>query len=97
MKKTILTLMVLMGLGVHAGQVSLPQERFALPAVQGSHLVCIWDETANNWYSAFTSYDQQGVINFQVPEWGKWYWVGLWDEQAGEYVFGKWVGHFISE
>jgi hypothetical protein len=80
-----------------AGQVGLPTERIALPAVQGSHLVCIWDQTAGHWYTAFAAYDNKGEITFQVPAWGKWYWIGLWDETNQKYVFGKWIGHFITD
>ena len=97
MKKIVLGIMMFAGLCVQAGQISLPEERLAIPEVLGNHLICIWDEAANDWYTDFTSYDHTGSLNFQLPEWGKWYWVGLWDEQAGEYVFGKWIGHFISE
>jgi hypothetical protein len=97
MNKTILAIMVLVSIGAYAGQISLPEERLAVPDVQGSHLICIWDEAAEDWQTAFTSYDHSGLLSFQLPEVGKWYWIGLWDEQLGDYVFGKWVGHFISE
>ena len=97
MKKTVLAIMILAGMHAFAGNISLPQEHLAVPDVTGNHLVCIWDETANDWHAEFSSYDQSGSVSFLLPEWGKWYWIGLWDEQAGEYVFGKWVGHFISE
>lgn len=96
MIKNVLILMILVALGVHAGQVSTPVERLALPDVQGSHLVCVWDDSASDWYTGFASYDHSGSLSFQLPEQGKWYWVGLWSEQAGEYVFGKWVGHFVT-
>lgn len=98
MKKTILAaLMILAGLGAYAGQVSLPVERLALPDVQGSYLVCVWDEAANDWYTEFTNYDHSGSVSFQLPGAGKWYWIGLWDEQASKYVFGKWIGHFVTD
>ena len=77
--------------------VGLPTERIALPAVQGTHWVCIWDQAADDWYTAFATYDNNGEIVFQVPEWGKWYWIGLWDEANEQYVFSKWVGHFITD
>jgi hypothetical protein len=80
-----------------AGQVGLPTERIALPSVQGSHLVCIWDQTAGNWFTSFATYDSTGEFTFQVPEWGKWYWIGLWDDTNNQYVFGKWIGHFITD
>lgn len=96
MKKIILALMMLKAVATYAGQVGLPVEKLALPELQGDYLVCIWDNTANNWYTDFTSYDHAGSLSFQVPEWGKWYWVGLWDEANGKYVFGKWVGHFVT-
>lgn len=96
MKNTLLALIVIVGLGAHAGQVSLPVERLAIPNLQGNLLVCIWDEAADDWHADFTNYDDSGLLSFQLPEWGKWYWIGLWDEQAGEYAFGKWIGHFPS-
>lgn len=97
MKKIIVALMMLLGANAFAGQVGLPKEHMTLPDLQGSYLVCIWDETADDWYTGFASYDHQGSIDFQVPSWGRWYWVGLWDQQSMQYVFGKWVGHFVSE
>lgn len=97
MKKSILTIMMFIVLGAYAGQIALPEERIAIPALEGTHLVCIWDEAANDWHAEFATYDHSGAVSFNLPEWGKWYWVGLWDEQAEEYVFGKWIGHFISE
>ena len=97
MKKTVFAVMMFVGLGIQAGQVSLPEERLALPEVQGGHLICIWDEAAQDWYAGFESYNHSGLLSFQLPEWGKWYWIGLWDEGAGEYVFGKWIGHFVSD
>lgn len=97
MKKTLLALLLItMSSTVFSGTVGVPQERIALPDVQGEHLVCIWDETLGVWAKDFESYDQQGAYNFQIPEWGKWYWIGLWDDAAGQYVFGKWVGHFVT-
>ena len=77
-----------------AGTVGLPLEKLAMPVVEGDHLVCVWDQAAGGWLSDFTTYDQTGVYDFQLPEWGQWYWVGLWDQTAEEYVYGKWIGHF---
>ena len=94
--KKILAMLGLLALcsSANSGTVGLPMERLALPSVQGSHLVCIWDETAKQWLKGFETYDHAGVYEFQLPAWGKWYWVGLWDQNQGEYVFGKWIGHF---
>jgi hypothetical protein len=98
MKKTILALILLVvGANSFSGEIGLPREVVALPVVQGGHLVCIWDETAGVWLRDFESYNHDGVYDFQLPEWGKWFWIGLWDQSAGEYVFGKWVGHFPAE
>ncbi len=98
MKKSIwAAVLLIVGGNAVAGVVGLPAERVALPAVQGEHLVCIWDETAGAWLQAFESYDHAGNYNFQLPEWGRWYWVGLWDSSSGSYVFGKWIGHFVTE
>ena len=98
MKKPIMALIIsILCTNAFSGSVDLPTERLALPAVQGSHLVCIWDEAAGSWAQGFETYDHAGTYEFEVPAWGKWYWIGLWDEQAGEYVFGKWIGHVITE
>ena len=85
------------GANTYSGEVGLPTEKLALPVVQGNHLVCIWDDASGDWMGDFVSYNHEGVYDFAVPEWGRWYWVGLWDDVAGEYVFGKWVGHFPTE
>ncbi len=98
MKKTTIALIIsILCANAFSSSVGLPQERLALPELQGGHLVCIWDEQAGNWLRAFETYDHAGTYEFQVPAWGNWYWIGLWDEQNGEYVFGKWIGHFISD
>ena len=98
MKKLITALVAVLICGnVIAGTIGLPVERLALPAVSGTHLVCVWDNTANAWLQDFEVYDHAGTYDFQLPSYGKWYWVGLWDSTKGEYVFGKWVGHFPVE
>jgi hypothetical protein len=96
MKKIILALLVLIVAGSYAGHVGLPEEHLALNELQGDYLVCIWDETADDWYTGFASYDHSGAIRFQVPRWDRWYWIGLWDETKEEYVFGKWIGYFVT-
>ncbi|MCF7863810.1 MAG: hypothetical protein K9L89_03360 [Kiritimatiellales bacterium] len=97
MKKLMLALIMIIACSsVLAGQVGAPLERIAFPATQGSHLVCIWDQSAGNWLRDFETYGNQGSYSFQVPEWGKWYWIGLWDVTNGRYVFGKWIGHFMT-
>ncbi len=97
MKKAILILFMLAGLTAFAGQVGLPTEQIAFPAVQGNFLVCIWDDAADGWAGPFISYDHTGSYRFEVPEWGKWYWIGLWDRANEQYVFAKWIGHFEAE
>ncbi|MDF7806270.1 hypothetical protein P4E94_02400 [Pontiellaceae bacterium B12219] len=96
MKKQLISLVLLLLLvNAFAGEVGKPLERLALPEVQGSHLVCIWDESAGAWLQGFEGYDLSGTYEFQLPEWNRWYWIGLWDETKGEYVYEKWIGHFI--
>jgi len=97
MKKSLIILTLMVGISANAGNLLLPQERLAIPKVTGSHLICIWDESAQSWHDVFQPYDHSGSVNFQFPALGRWYWIGLWDEKAGEYAFGKWVGHFASE
>ena len=77
-----------------SGSVGLPTEHLAIPALQGEHQICIWDEAAGDWYQPHVSYGHEGLISFDVPAWGQWYWVGLWDIASEKYVFGKWIGHF---
>ena len=78
------------------GQVGLPEEQVALPVVQGDYLICIWDEASDQWFQEHQVYDHTGVYKMKLPEWGKWYWIGLWDSVKEEYVFGKWIGHFLT-
>lgn len=98
MKKIILASFLLVIMHAAIGKnVSLPREHIAMPKVNGTHLVCLWDEAAGVWLSEFEDYDHAGSYTFQFPEWGKWYWIGLWDNASKEYVFGKWVGNFLEE
>ncbi len=99
MKKEIIlsALFLLCATQAMSGSVELPLERLALPVVQGNHLVCVWDDAGQTWLQGFESYSHAGTYEFQLPSWNKWYWVGLWDETQGEYVFGKWIGHFPTE
>lgn len=88
---------MLAGLTAFAGQVGLPTEQIAFPSVQGNFLVCVWDDAADGWLGPFIPYDQTGSYRFQVPAWGQWYWIGLWDQTKAQYVFAKWVGHFKTD
>lgn len=98
MKKIIMTLLVFISCATaFSGQVGLPTEHLAIPVVQGNHLVCIWNESGGAWYTDFSSYDHSGKISFQVPALGNWYWIGVWDEANGEYIYGKWIGHFVTD
>ncbi len=100
MKKTTMVLMmVAVCMSAFAGEVGLPTEHLALPAVQagGEYKVCFWDQTAGNWLREHASYGHEGSLDFEVPAWGQWYWIGLWDVANEEYVFGKWIGHFITD
>ena len=95
MKKTILaSILLIVCANSFSGLVDLPKERIELPVVQGNHLVCIWDDSVGDWLIEFQNYDHAGVLEFQLPEWEKWYWVGLWDIAAEKYVASKWIGHF---
>jgi hypothetical protein len=98
MRKLMLICLVALFCGSSfSGEVGLPTEHLAIPVVEGSHLVCIWDESAGNWYAGFSGYDHSGKISFQVPALGQWYWIGVWDQDNGEYVYGKWIGHFLTD
>ena len=99
MKTWIAGILLLCSLSVMAGSLGLPVEHVAMgtahldnPNVQ--HLVCIWDNSAQTWLQDHLVYDHSGVYAFQVPEWDQWFWIGLWDTQSREYVFGTWVGQF---
>jgi len=97
MKKAILIAILFAACGnLFAGTVGLPTERIALPQIQGEHQVVVWDETAGEWLQVSEDYDHSGAYDFQLPEWDQWYWVGVLDVETGEYVFGKWVGNFVS-
>lgn len=98
MKKTFLALaIILIGSHVWGGELGLPEEQIALPSVQGDYLVVIWDDSLGDWVNDHLTYDHSGTFNFQLPSWGKWYWIGLWDANSEQYVFGKWIGHFLTD
>lgn len=97
MKKLLLASICALSLVSNGGEVGKPVERLAMPLVQGGHLVCIWDQSESKWLRDFETYNHSGVLEFQVPEWGRWYWVGLWDESRSEYVYSKWIGHFPTD
>lgn len=95
--KTLIICALLICTQTFSQTVGLPTERLALPPVQGDYLVCIYDWTAQDWYEPHQTYNHAGSYEFNVPSWGKWYWIGLWDLNSGQYVFGKWMGHFITD
>lgn len=97
MRKWIICIMIATGISALAGTVSPPKDRIAFPQVSGNHLVCIWDETANDWYTGFIKYDLSGTYTFTVPQWNRWYWVGLWNVSEGRYVFGTWLSHVKTD
>ncbi len=98
MKKVLCALLIgMVTVNSFSGQIGLPEERIALPAVQGDYLICIWDETTGAWLGEFEAYDHTGSYGFQLPAWEEWYWIGLWDVARQEYVFEKWIGHFITD
>lgn len=97
MKKTFIAIALLLICGhVWGGELGLPEEQIALPAVQGNYLVCVWDENSGQWLQGFEVYDHAGAYDFQIPSWDRWYWIGLWDASSKQYVFGKWIGHFLT-
>ena len=97
MKKWIVGILLVAGLSALAGSVGLPSERVALPLVEGDYLVCVWDDTAQAWGQPHEAYSNSGAYDLTDIAWEKWYWIGLWDSAKGEYVFGKWVGHFKTD
>jgi hypothetical protein len=78
-----------------ATNVGLPTEILAVNSADGD-LICIWDYFAQDWLREHENYDHSGSYRFTVPSWNKWYWIGLWDAENGEYVYSKWVGHFVT-
>jgi hypothetical protein len=76
------------------GTVGLPIERFAIPLVYGTNYVHCWDDRSRSWLVK-EIYDLSGFYEFQVPAWNQWFWVGVFNEDADEYVYGKWIGHFL--
>ena len=79
-------------------KVGLPIERIGIPNIDTTkvYLACIWvDAPTYGWWSIDPYSVAEGSYDFQVPSWNRWYWFGLWDVAKGEYVYEKWIGHFI--
>ena len=98
MKQFLIILVV--GLAVfsaRAGVVGLPKERIILPAKTGSYMVRVWDGSKEEWLGDFQNLSGFRYYDFQYPEWGKSYWIGLWNAGTGEFVFGKWVGQHKTD
>lgn len=76
-----------------SGCVGLPTERIVMPPVEGPHTIMIYD-SADKQFVLAKEYDGSGIVSFDVPKWGRWYKLGLYDA-GDECVFTKWIGHFI--
>lgn len=76
--------------------VGLPLETIALPEVTGDHQIVIWSHEGQQVLGSHP-YDLSGTYSYQVPAWDRWYWLGLWSVDAEEYVYEKWIGHFLSD
>ena len=79
---------------IRSCSIGLPSEWVALPPVEGEHVVTIFDYL-NNEFVRTVEYDHSGSFTYRVPEWGQWYLLGLYDSTAEQYVFEKWIGHYI--
>lgn len=97
MKKWIIGALLATGFSVLAGSSGMPVEKMALPVMDANCLVCVWDEETGSWAKGHQTYDNSGTFSLQIPQWGRWYWIGLWNTQTKQYVFGKWVGHFKTD
>ncbi len=95
MRMKILVLGALMLCGrIQGGEVGLPTECIALPPVEGTYLVCVWDYENEQWFQAHEIYDHAGSYSFHLPARDQWYWIGLWDPEVNKYILEKWIGHF---
>ena len=75
--------------------IGLPLERLAVPILPDSGYVCVWDQSAEAW-AGYYPYDNSGTVEFQVPAWDRWYWIGIWNDSTKSYVYSKWIGHFLT-
>ena len=77
------------------GTVGLPTERMVFPATTGTNLICLWSDSSDSWLQDHTLLQTNYMVDFHVPSWGDWYWVGIWEVDTGSYVYGKWIWHFL--
>jgi hypothetical protein len=75
--------------------VEKPTDTCVFPAVPGWAGIRVWDATAGAWVVSETRW-QPTSFDFSVPQWNRWYWIGLWDFATGQWVSGQWLAHFVS-
>jgi hypothetical protein len=68
-------------------------ETLAIPDLDGDHEVHVFDYFAQS-ITIDDVYDHAGYFAFDVPSWDRWYWVGVYDVGAGQYVQCVWICHF---
>ena len=99
-KLTVVLMLFYAALHAQAGTVGLPVERIILPskASNFNFSVRVWDYANGAWLGETVPL-ARGVrhYDFQYPEWGKMYWVGLWNADTGQFVFGKTVGQYKTD
>jgi hypothetical protein len=67
------------------------------PATTGTNLVCAWNNSTDSWVRNHYILETNGVVEFNIPSWNDWYWVGVWEVDTGSYVCGRWMGHFLVD
>ena len=63
-----------------------------IPQIQGGGTIYIYDNAAEGYIKTTPNWTSS-VYTFVAPAWNRWYWIGVYDPVAGEFVGGVWVIH----
>ena len=88
-----LAMVVFGGRAEAGGAAGKPTNCVVLPSVSGWAAVCVWDSTGGSWIYNSNEW-KPAQYDFTVPEWSRWYWVGVYDFATDSWLTGTWVAHF---
>jgi hypothetical protein len=75
--------------------VGNPIERIVVPASDGPLTLKLWS-AAHAVVETRTGVAGGETVEFEIPDWNCWHWVGGWRESDGELVLSLWLRHELE-